>query len=113
MMTEAKLQALEALDKARTPGRWRRRSFGGRYEEIEWVIHCDEGELIRYVLLKRDNATFIAACSTAVPELIASLREARGLLKEVEVYVAFSVGQGAASRNGLLKKIRNALEGME
>lgn len=92
-MTEKELAEIEALANAATPGPWK--------QEDSWVVTEDfdneafvegvEGSVCpvvgmwvydRELLLDPDDARFIAAARTAVPQLIAEVRRLNKLLGE-------------------------------
>jgi hypothetical protein len=100
-MDGTKIDELERLAKAATPGPWKDKSFKRNYD---WGVICSGGKRIAQCTSadvtderkrvtfeeKLANAAYIAAACNAVPELIAKNRalqeRVRELERELEVY---------------------------
>lgn len=95
MIDNKKLEKLERLAKAATPGPWKDKSFKRNYD---WGVICSGGKRIAQCAsadvtdeIKRvtfeeklANAAYIAAACNAVPELITENRALQKQMREME-----------------------------
>lgn len=90
-MTPARLDEITALADAATPGPWQAYFDGDRI--IRWLEDNDFEYIVDEPVENRENARFIAAARTAVPELIAEVRRAREAEAEAHELLDEKVGQ--------------------
>lgn len=106
-MSPAELEAVEKRAAAATPGPWRteatdwgaqvlpakprRVGYDRVIGDLGWGEEEEQG---------RADAAFIAAARTDVPALVAALKEARWVLREVEDYAAHAVTCETSLRRG-------------
>lgn len=85
MISQLELEAIEARDKARTPGRWSHRGSDGTLVPPNWQIIEVDGDdwSIEAAAPHGSNLDWIIACSEDVPKLVAEVRR----LQEVEAKV--------------------------
>lgn len=109
-MTDVELAELERLADAATPGPWEANSD---HHNNVYVDAMNQGELgLKVQLLdlnmqgNEEDAAFIAASRTAIPALLADLREARASLGEARQLLGRArVGASIAQMPGLLADI--------
>lgn len=81
-MTNEKLDALEALANAATPGPWEVHSHREHSATFDWHgVNNASGKEVTGDFLLAEDAAFIAAARTAVPELVAECRRLREMVR--------------------------------
>lgn len=80
------LDAIEAKDKARTPGKWVIWQNGSCYGW--WILDNEDGsEIIAPKVFDDGNASFIAMASTAIPDLIVEVKRLRDKVDDLEAEI--------------------------
>jgi hypothetical protein len=95
----ARLDELEALAEAATPGPWDAPSREAEYFADTIIMLADTYENYQ------NNCAFIAASRTAVPQLVAALREAMTALERVNA----ETQRGPLLTDGAIVMVRTAL----